>query len=667
MDALQAALHRRWGPPPAANADAGGKAKRKKKPPSRADEELAMAATLPSHPHRNKQASWLTAIEFDGVKPLRPSEWFVAYGDDNYNVPSNHVVSTLATSFRNLCRLSVSARAFSGRSVTAADGSSHFASWDGAGMPEQLAVCVSEEEAAFKRWSDPKTIKKQTKTKAPVVTHHPEAPPGPADFELMHPRHGEVWTCAEVLARYLRGEALLRGDAEAFVRFFMSIPVDATTRKLAAASKAEHPDKWAHERERFGRRLDYVYWISPEPVANGIGPNGELYPLGAFERARDEGTEPEPLVVSYKDTVVDEHGVAHEVHYEDVRGTIMEGYLAPQPFVLAGLAPACVAWETPKDRARRAEQRSGFHSTQRGYLIAPAAVALIKHYIAHYELQAEHPLFAALHPLRCEQTLNLAALRARARAAHGPPPMPGPGYSANDADANSHWISRKWLAERSEIAFDPPWITRCTLDYPGGIPDTTGPEGSYKLSVCHKGRAIDLNDHPWLDLELNDKDVHYEARRAAIAYIMGRGGVAEPLSTDDAREVAEAKERATKAEAALAHEQARKRLRTSKDDDASSTTAAAPAPGEVELRAGPGERSRLEVTVAEGDAEIIIRTLEGAQVVTSLGPPKKIYRAEDTQFKIAVDAPLGAAGADAPAGLRNLGVASTSSAASARG
>ena len=147
---------------------------------------------------------------------------------------------------------------------------------------------------------------------------------------------------------------------------------------------------------------------------------------------------------------------------------------------------------------------------------------------------------------------------------------------------------------------------------------------------------------------------------------MGRGGVDALLSADDAREVAEAKERATKAEAELA--QARKRLKTTKDDDASSTTAGtAFAPGEVELRAGPGERSRLEVTVAEGDAEIIIRTLEGAQVVTSLGHPKKIYRAEDTQFKIAVDAPLAATGADAPAGLRCLGVASTSSAASARG
>ena len=669
MDALQAALHRRWGPPPATDADTGGKTKRKKKPPSRADEELAMAATLPSHPHRAKQASWLTAIESDGVKPLRPSEWFVAYGDDNYNVPADHVVSNAQLvgdlgedGRRNLCRLSVSARAFSGRSVTAADGSSHFESWDGARMPEQLAICVSEEEAAFKRWSDPKTIKKPTKTKAAVVTHHPEAPPGPADFELREPRHGEAWTCAEVLARYVGGAALLRGDAEAFVRFFMSIPVDATTRKLAPASKAEHPDKWERERERFARRLDYVYWISPGPVANAIGPNGEFYSSSITSFS---ATELDPIVVSYKDTVVDEHGAAHAVHYEDVRGTLMEGYLAPQPFVLAGLAPACVAWETPAERARRAEERSGFHSTQRGYPIPPAAVALIKHYIAHYELQTEQPLFVALHPLRCEQTLNLAALRARARAAHGPPHMIVGGNLA-DADANSGWISRKWLAERGEIAFDPPWVTRCTLDYPGGIPDTTGPEGSFKLSVCHKGRAIDLNDHPWLDLELNDKDAHYEARRAAIAHIMGRGGVDALLSADDAREVAEAKERATKAEAELA--QARKRLKTTKDDDASSTTAGtAFAPGEVELRAGPGERSRLEVTVAEGDAEIIIRTLEGAQVVTSLGHPKKIYRAEDTQFKIAVDAPLAATGADAPAGLRCLGVASTSSAASARG
>ena len=657
MDAQQAALHRRWGP--ASDADADGKRKRKQRPPSRADEELAMACTLPPHPHRKDQANALLRIERDGVKPVRPSEWFVAYGDDNYNVPSNHVVSTLATSFRNLCRLSASARCFEGRFVVEADGSAHYERWDGARMPEELAISVSEQEAAFKQWSDPVTTKKAGKSKIPVVTRHPEAPPGPADFKLVRPLQGEEWTCAEVLARYVGGEALLRGDAEAFVRFFMRIPADPTTRKLAAASKAEHPDKWAHERERFGGRLDYVYWISPEPVGDGIGPNGELYPPGALERARDEGTEPEPLVVSYKDTVVDEHGTAHAVHYEDVRGTVMEGYLAPQPFVLAGLAPAGVDGETAAERAQRADDRSGFHSTQRGYLIPPAAVALIKHYVAHYELQAEHPLFVALHPLRCEQTLNLAALRARARAAHGAP-------ASLDGDVSSWWLPRAWLSERSKIPFDPPWITHCTREYPVGIPDTTRREGAMKLAVCHKGRAIDRNDHPWLDLERNDRDVHSEARRAAIAHVMGRGGGVDALrSADDAREIAEAKERATKLEAQLAAERKRSKPNT-EDDSASTATPATATEAEIELGAEPGERSQLEVTVARGDAEIVIRTLDGAEVEATL-PDGHSFRGRVAELRVVVSAPPGGAGTDAPAAARYLGASSAGSIASGGG
>ena len=541
--------------------------------------EWSSALESLAHDGRDSDArrEWLNVCADKGVRPHYPCDFFVSQGDCTFSIPHEHVLRSgslidapLERDWkdgpRSVCFLNAgqclgSARAHAGEEHRCFDGKP-WASGEGvkthgwtpwAELRGDEHIELLPREAHPVEWTAPKVIKAPRrdakKPSLPTVTHLTDEPCGPDDY-VLHPgdeadappgdgseRARRLATAghstADVLAKYMGYEALFCDDSNAFIRFFMGIAFDPVTNKIDVVREEEDAAKFAAQRKRFDRCLRNVYWIFPERVAHFAGPKGEAYPYGAEPR---EGLALEPLRVPYTGTVVRGEGDLERVECEDVKGSEFEGFLAPQPFILAGLLTN--KSNKTNDELASADVdafASGYHYTQRGYLIGPRTVGQIQHYIDHYKLQDRHPVFANLHFERRRTQLSLRAMRAIARDRLGPPP---PFGHAKDAGESSMWISRQWIRARAALPFEPPWISACCWECPEGRRDLTTlcsdpPKGRFVLEVCQKNLPIDRNDYPWRSVDdllrgsAPAPDAH-RARHKALCTIMGRDYVAKP-------------------------------------------------------------------------------------------------------------------------------------------
>ena len=517
MDAVAAAqLKREWAKAQARNAKSGKAQSQHLKQPSKTVSLNPMAL-------REHQYNYAIAMcDCDGSKPVDPSTFFVDYGDSTYNVPATHVVSCIhsaplldawaprrkpkragfAVPNKDIVDYHNNARDPNGRRMVCWF-KANAIRWkrrpEGVsrdeGAPEAERVTLLPEEAHVVEWLNPS----KPASKKPPTGWSTREPCGVDDVMVEtfshHDHHGNA--PLDVFAKYIGHEALMGGadGAPLLLRYFLGLPFDAGSGLPIMYPKDD--GMFARTQTKLRKTFQNLYLVHPEPVEPVCGPNGEVYALGEFERAKERNRAPVPHAVAHVARVQNALGEREEVRIDDVAETPLAGLFAPQPVLLAGFSPTRDAYYANCARAERDVHEddrwaSGKLYSQRCFPLHGNAVVVIKQCLDHYDLKAEFPMLATLHPLRDTEPLNFAALRERARAQLGPPPLQGATLRDDDsATFRDLWLSKAWKEARSLLPFEPPWtVPRVPMGY-----------SAPPHKVCHKNSATERNGSAWRDLD----------------------------------------------------------------------------------------------------------------------------------------------------------------------